>query len=143
MSQNILGSAASVRLKRALAKKPSVSPKFKSLLHLERFFRILGILYVLTNPRHNKCFYFLGLGTRSPISSQIRSGHMRKITRKRNIVMMCEGIENEASGTPLEARRTRGSTAGLGGTGLWTSGVCVGVRFMCLPSGRARGFKMR
>jgi hypothetical protein len=29
----------------------------------------------------------------------------------------------------------RGSTAGFGGTG-----VCVGVRFVSLPSGRARGF---
>jgi len=44
-------------------------------------------------------------------------------------------ISNSYHKKELRNDTARGSTAGFGGTG-----VCVGVRFVSLPSGRARGF---
>ena len=44
-------------------------------------------------------------------------------------------ISNSYQKKELRNDTARGSTAGFGGTG-----VCVGVRFVSLPSGRARGF---
>jgi hypothetical protein len=43
-------------------------------------------------------------------------------------------IHHTSEKKDLRNDTARGSTAGFGGTG-----VCVGVRFVSLPSGRARG----